>query len=53
MFLYLVVVAAFGKVSCPVAHVTDQRMTRHKIADRERLISARLDNMDKDMTDII
>lgn len=32
MFLYLVVVAASGNVSHPVADVTDRRTARHKVA---------------------
>lgn len=45
MLLYLVVVAAFCKVSCPVADVTDERTTRHKIAGGEGQISTILHNM--------
>lgn len=45
LILYLMVVAAFGKMSHPVADVTGQRTTRHKIAAGQRLISTTFDNM--------
>lgn len=45
MLLHLVIVAAFCKVSCPVADVTDERTTRRKIAGGEGQISTVLHNM--------
>ena len=45
VLLYLVVVAAFCKVSCPVADVTDDKTTGHEIAGGEGQISTVLHNM--------